>query len=390
MTTILKKLLCLLVLSPALVVAESIGNNATRVLTTTKFEYKLDASNIPRYGSVQTVVDVIDSVIIDRMSQKLSPLEAAQLGDAVLDQVNSEIYSQCFGQGDECVLARSMLTISHNGEKSELSIQFAALRLVQDFLKDFNTSYVDVSTTYMFPKIMQHVAQFDIRGVDIHLKPDNMEIFRATILEVYGDALTAKQRDMNLLDVQYIYQKRVEDKLETHFMISARCRSCTERSFKYTLGTIFDESKEQFQMQLRSSALVKGSFVVAGVTEVDYTWPEEPEFLDSLDETFFVQDISQEVSKEIPWWIIWIGVGLLLVALGLGILLFSIEDMRPWETRRKPAWSNASDTSSDNSNHSRLSISVHELEDDDLDGSNRYEKYNVGSPSNSDGTTYSI
>mmetsp|Transcript_30428 Transcript_30428/g.72977 ORF Transcript_30428/g.72977 Transcript_30428/m.72977 type:complete len:394 (+) Transcript_30428:84-1265(+) len=388
---VLKHLLCLLLLSPAVVRAESI-ENTTRVLTTTKFEYKLDASNIPQYGSVQTVVDVVDSVMIDKMHQKLSPLEAAELGDAVFEQVSSEIYSQCFAQGDQCVLARSMLTVSHNGQKSERFIEFATLRLVQDFIKDFDTRYVDVTTTYMFPKIMQTAVEFDIHGVDFHLNPDNIEIFRETMLEVYGDALSAKQSDMDLLDVQYIYQKKKGDSLETHLMISGTCRSCTERSFKYILGIVFEDSREEFQSQLKLNAFSKGSSELAGVTEAEYSWPEEPEFLDSLDETLFVEDVADEVTnnKEIPWWIIWIGIGILLITLGMGIFLFSLEDMRPWEVKKNKSNSCKScDTSDDNS---QLSLSTkQEFEEVELDGSNPYEKYNVASPTNSDdGTTYAI
>ncbi|CAJ1960380.1 unnamed protein product [Cylindrotheca closterium] len=422
MATILKHVLCLLILAPAVLVrAESsilLENNASssssRVSTTIKFEYKLDASNIPQYGSVQTVVDVIDSVMIDRMQQKLSPLEAAQLGDAVLlDQVKSEIYSQCFAKGDECVMARSMLTISHNGTKSERSLQFAALRLVQEFLKEFDTSYVDVATTYMFPRIIQTAAKFDIHGVNVHLKPNAIEIFRETMLVVYGDALTAKQGSMDLLDIQYNFQEKKQGDddapfLEAHLMISGTCRSCTERSFQYIFDTVFEESRDEFQNQLRLNADSKGISEFAGVTEIAYSWPEEPEFLDSLDETFFVEDVADEVTEEeIPWWIIWIGIGLLLVSLGLGILLFGMDDMRAWETSRRNNENNnntsnnnstsdsstkpiddVSDTSDENSQFTLSSR--YELEEIVMGDSNPYAKHNVGSPSNSDGSTYSI
>lgn len=328
MASMLRNLPCLLVLSSALVSAEYAEKAPARVSTTIKFEYKLDASNIPRYGSVQTVVDAIDSVMIDKMHEKLSPLESEQLGDAVLEHVKSEIYSQCFAKNDECVMARSLLTLSHNGEKSERFIQLAALRLVDEFLKGFNTRYEDVETTYMFPKVIQTVVEFDVFGINIHLNPDNVDIFRDAMMEVFGDALMSKQRDMDILDVQYIYQERKGTGLQAHLMISGICRSCTERSFKYMLETVFDSSKDDFLAKLRENALSEGASEFSGVTAADYSWPEEPEFLDSLDETVFVADVSEEVAiKEIPWWAIWIGIGCFLVSLGFGILLFSRDDL---------------------------------------------------------------
>lgn len=386
MMSLLKIIPCLLALS-TIVLGES-TESTTRVSTTVKFEYKLDASNIPQFGSMQTIVDVIDSVMIDNLNKKLSPLEAAQLGDAELDHVKSEIYSQCFAKGDECVLARSLLTLSHTGSKSERFIHLAALRLVEQFIKDFDTRYVDVTTSYMFPKLMQNVVEFDIHGVDIHLKPDSINIFRETMMKVFGDALMTIQKDMNILDVQYIYQEKKGTGLETHLMISGICRSCTERSFKYMLEVVFDSSKDEFLAQLRSNAALIGSSDFAGVTSAEYDWPKEPEFLG--DESIFVEDIAEEKDKDIPWWAIWIGIGLLLVSLGLGILLFSKDDMSVWEVDKTKKSCTSSDTSDDNS-QSSLS-SRHEFGEITPDGPNSHEKDNGEPPAYMDtiSTKFSI
>jgi hypothetical protein len=323
-----KKYLVLAVLLPALVASNETTTNTPRTEISIQFEYMLEVEGTHKSGSSHLVVAQIDSSILDEFQdefQKTLPAEESpkdgDLPSIFFTEVESDIFGECSftTASGECSLVRTNVLVSYQEEKSERSIEFVTLGLAQNFLADFSARFSNVRSRYMFPRMEQSVAQFTILGVDQHLNSEDIETLESTILEVFGDTLFSVGGDTDILDAKYIYQEQKDNKLEMHMMLTGVCQTCTSESFGEIVDVVVASTLDNFLLDLMENANAIGSTTFDSAASVLYSTPEEPKFLDSLDEDTFVIDESTEITKHS--WFFWFGICAFLI-LGAGIIDF--------------------------------------------------------------------
>jgi hypothetical protein len=320
MTIVSKKYLLLAVLLPALVASET-TTNTPRTEVSVQFEYILEVDGIHKSGSSHLVVAQIDSTIIDEFQKNLPAEESPKDGDLpsiFFTEVESDIFGECSfttAKG-ECSLVRTTVLVSYQEEKSERSVEFVTLGLAQNFLADFSGRFSNVRSKYEFPRMEQSVAQFTILGVDQHLNSEDIETFESTILEVFGATLFSVGGDADILDAKYIYQEQKDNKLEAQMMLTGVCRTCTSESFGAIVDVVVSSTLDNFRLNLMENANAIGSTTFDSAASVLYSTPEEPHFLDSLDEDTFFIDESTETTKH-PWYL-WYAIGAIILILGAG------------------------------------------------------------------------
>jgi hypothetical protein len=323
MTIVSRKCSLLAVLLPALVASET-TTNTPRTEISIQFEHMLEVEGNHKTGSAHLVVAQIDSSILVEFQKNLPAEESSKDGglpSIFFTEVESDIFGECSfsATSGECSLVRTTVLVSYQEEKSERSIEFVTLGLAQDFLADFSAGFSNVRSKYMFPRMEQSVAQFTILGVDQDLNSEDIETLESTILEVFGDTLFSVGGDTDILDAKYIYQEQKDNKLETHMMLTGICQTCTTESFGAIVDVVVASTLDTFRLNLKENANAIGSTTFDSAASVLYSTPEEPQFLDSLDEDTFIIDESTEITKH-PWFF-WYGICAFLI-LGAGINRF--------------------------------------------------------------------
>lgn len=363
MTAIAKTILFLSALLPALCASE-------RAEASVQFDYILEIHGMHDAGASH-ILNQIDSTILGELQDKLSQ-EASSDPDGeptiFFEEVDSDIDGKCTftTESDECALVRSTLLVSYEKETSQRTIEFETLQLVKSFLAGFSSRFSNVRSTYTFPRMEQSVATFTIDGMSQTLNTTEIEILEQTILQVFGDTLFSVGGDTDILDAKYIYQEHKEGKLDTHVMLTGVCRTCTSDSFGAIVDVVVDSTLDQFQENLKENAKAAGSDTFENAASVEYSTPEDPQFLDSLDEDIFLEAHLSETKH--PWFL-WLGVAVIIAMLISGLCLLQKEMKLLKKGDSKVEYTGDTSDSSDDDDG---------MEDVELDNYNTHQRFNAG------------
>lgn len=291
--------------------------------TSVSFEYKLEVSSVQQSGSSQVVLDQIDSMIVSNLQFKLpngESLNPMNEPSVVFKSVNSQIYSECFAQSDECALVRSTVLVSYEGVRSQDALHIVTLHMAKQFLEDYDRNHENVSVKYMFPKVVTTLIDLELSGAVTTMKETDVGVLESTFLQVFGAILFAIEGDTDITSAQYIYQQQLSDSLTTQLRINGVCRTCTSDTFGATVGVIVTSNLDHFTEELQKNTNGIGSSVFDNVKDITYSVPEPPEELPNIEDEKIFDNAPPQVSHAQPWFL-WTGIALAVIILAIAIYI---------------------------------------------------------------------
>lgn len=290
--------------------------------TNVSFEYKLEVSSVEQSGSSQVILDQIDSMIISKLQRNLpngQSLNEMVQPSVVFESINSQIYSECFTQSDECALVRSTVLVSYEGVRSQDALHIVTLHMVKQFLEDYDKNHDNVSVKYMFPIMVTTLIDLELSGAVTTMKETDVAVLESTFLQVFGAILFAIEGDTDITSAQYIYQ-HLTDSLTTQLRINGVCRTCTSDTFGATVGVIVTSNLDHFTEELQKNTNAIGSSVFDNVKEITYSVPEPPKELPNIEDEKIFDNAPPQVSHAQPWFL-WTGIALAVIILAIAIYI---------------------------------------------------------------------
>jgi hypothetical protein len=361
--------------SPSFVAAE-------RTEITVDYEYQLEVNGVNRVGTTEDVLGTIDSQIIGALQEALpngGTSSSEELPNVQYETINSEIFSACFTKSEQCSLVRSSILISYEGEKPEQSVEWVTLRLVQNFLKQYSMQEALVAITYAYPYMVSTLTHFQMDFVRGAMSSTEIEVMRATFLQVFGAIVFAIEGDTEVRDAKFLYQdlfdvRRLQENnimnttevldgnftlngnftldgnftLSMDLQVTGFCRECTSPQFGDVVNNVIIENIEAFGTKLIINSGAVGSSYFDDVTTVSFAVPELPSVLPPMeDDTIFDMEPPYVNTKQ-PWFL-WFGLSMAICIVCIGYCVI---------------WKDRTDLEKDDA----FSTSESELESDDSEG----------------------
>jgi hypothetical protein len=323
------------------------------------FEYQLEVNRTEVTATTQEVLDYIDSTILNTLQSALPNGETQDIEDlpnVLFSGVSSEIFSACFTKSAQCSLVRSTIAITFEGEKPANSVEFVALRLVQDFLKNYTILNANVLASYAYPSIVETLAQFQMDTVSGPMSDADIAVLRETFVEVFGAIVFAIEGDTEVIDAYYVYQDlfEIEDRrlssdnetdsvdttkvnetdsvdttevggeytLSTDLKITGFCRDCTSPQFGDVVNRVIVDNLAAFQSKLKINSNAADSVYFANVATVSFAVPELPSKLPPIEDESIFDSEAPEVQSKTPWFLIFgIAMSVCIICIG-GYMVF--------------------------------------------------------------------
>lgn len=201
--------------------------------------------------------------------------------------VNSNIYSACFTNSDECGLVRTLIVMEYDGDdKPDHSLERVGYQLVQDYLNDLmapatsseqqqqqQQQDVQLRTRYLYPYWVSSKAQFQLSPVTERMSQRDIDIVEISFLQVVGATVGAMEGDTEVVDVQFLYQDLLVldgdgEEVETNsmmtivsktvvqadFTIHGTCRECRDVEFASLLDAIISRQLPALQARIQRNA----------------------------------------------------------------------------------------------------------------------------------------
>lgn len=304
------------------------------------YEYQLEVEDAQRTGSTQEVLEIVDNDIIAEL-QRQFPDVSFDTGLPIVsfESIESEIFSACFTESEQCSLVRSTIQITYEGAKPQKSVQYVTLQKIQEYLELATQEKNQVLLSYNYPTIVSSLAQFKMTPVDGHMSDSDVQVMEDTFLEVFGAIIFAIEGDTEVDDASFLYQDLVagssEDlTLSTDLQVTGYCRDCTSQDFENMVVSVINENIPAFQSKMRGNTNAVGSSYFDPVSDIQFQVPGLPSALPPIDDESIFDNEASTVRNSQPWFL-WFGVGMALCILGLGSCVIA-KDQSEYEIDEKP------------------------------------------------------
>eukprot|EP00339_Tiarina_fusa_P013875 CAMPEP_0117012540 /NCGR_PEP_ID=MMETSP0472-20121206/10532_1 /TAXON_ID=693140 ORGANISM="Tiarina fusus, Strain LIS" /NCGR_SAMPLE_ID=MMETSP0472 /ASSEMBLY_ACC=CAM_ASM_000603 /LENGTH=416 /DNA_ID=CAMNT_0004715635 /DNA_START=179 /DNA_END=1429 /DNA_ORIENTATION=- len=304
------------------------ASESNRTDVSVSFEFQLEVNNTQVTGTTQEVLDDIDSTILSSLQTTLpnGAPDGDELPNVQFSGVSSEIFSACFTKSAQCSLVRSSIAITYEGDKPEHSVEFVALRLVQDFLKNFSILNANVLASYAFPSMVETLAQFKMDSVSGRMSDTDISVLRETFVEVFGAIVFAIEGDTEVIDAKFVYQDlfEINDRrlspanqtyvehteengeytLSTDLKVTGFCRDCTSPQFGEVVNGVIVDNLIAFQSKLKINGNAVDSVYFTNVTSISFAVPELPSKLPPIEDESIFDGEAPVVKSKVPWFLI--------------------------------------------------------------------------------------
>eukprot|EP00934_Nitzschia_sp_Nitz4_P000844 Nitzschia sp. Nitz4//scaffold125_size66327//14193//15359//NITZ4_006126-RA/size66327-processed-gene-0.11-mRNA-1//1//CDS//3329534598//844//frame0 len=326
------KLLHLLFLALTLGVANAEQRNSVSIT----YEFQLEVGKISIAGTTEEVLTEMDSEILGALQPNLPTLsEETGLPLVQFESINSEIFSACFTNNDECSLVRSTMTISFEGDKPEHSVVFVSLRMVQDYLNEVSDTLNSIWTTFTYPSMVSSLAQFQMKVVHAPMNDTEKQVLEETFEEVFGAIIFAMEGDTEVAQADFLYQNLLglEDDvfaqggsvLSTDMQIAGYCRDCSADDFETVVVNVIEDNMAAFRNKLILNSNKLGSTYFDTVESITFDVPELPTSLPPIGDLSIFDEDPPQVKNRQPWFL-WVGMTLAICVIGFGGYGLAVED----------------------------------------------------------------
>jgi hypothetical protein len=280
-------------------------NNTVEV----EFEYQLEVQDTTTSGTTADVLDYIDENMMGDLRGKLPGVNAEGIPRVEFVGIQSEIYSVCFTDSDECSLVRSSIKVVVQEKKSEQAAEYVTLELVQSYLDQISSSNKGLTTTYGYPSIVSSLAEFQMSYVDGRMTDREIKILEKRFMEVFGAIVLAIEGDTEIRDVKFLYQALLADSVNTpsgtssmtaDLRIAGYCRDCTSLDFQTIVVEVIEENTPAFMNKLRTDS---NSTYFSGVTNITCSVPQLPDPLGPVSDASIFDKKVPVVNNKQPWFL---------------------------------------------------------------------------------------
>jgi hypothetical protein len=323
-----------------------LAENRTEVVV--NFEFQLEVFEQAITGSTSDVLVLIDDDILPNLQATLpnggtsGPDEEPNVK---FETIESEIFSACFTNSDECSLISSNVLVSYEGVKPDHSVELVTLDLVQDFLKQYSVKSSNILITYMYPSIVSTLTQFSIGPVSGPMGDTEVMVLETTFEEVFGAIVFAIEGDTEVMDAQFLYQdifdienrrlqtneSDIEDQfnetertyteigygLQADLLVKGKCRDCTSPQFGNVVNGVIEKNLVSYQNKLRLNGQAASSDYFDNITSVAFAAPELPDMLPPIEDDTIFDSEPPKTDTEQPWFLFFgISIGVCVVLIG--------------------------------------------------------------------------
>lgn len=308
---------------------------AKRSTVSVSFEYQLEVADIVKTGSTQDVLNMIDEEILGELQSNL-PTISGSTGKFLVEfaSIDSDIYTACFTENDQCSLVRSTVVVSYEGDKPVHSVEFVTLQFIQDYLeaktKDESNQ---IFALYTYPSYVTSLAKFQLLLVDDRMTEAEIQVLEETFEEVFGAIIFAIEGDTEVVDAVFLYQDlyEIDDVfaqggylLSTDMQVAGYCRDCLQTQFEKIVVNVILENMSAFQNKLVLNSNAVGSTYFDAVRSISFQVPELPTTLPPVEDESIFDEEPPVVKNKQPWFL-WFGISLVFCVLGLGGFFISRE-----------------------------------------------------------------
>lgn len=304
-----------------------------RTNVSVSFEYQLEVSDSKQLGSTRDQLDLIDSAMLGVLQTELPLRENSGRPKVQFESIESEIFSACFTENDECSLVRSTISISYVGDKPKHSVEFVTLRMVQDYFNATSIANNNIYTTYTFPTLVSSLAQFRMWTVTERMNDDEIKVMEETFEEVFGAIVFAIEGDTEVVDSTFLYQDLLKNNasfegeglvLSTDLLVAGNCRDCTDAQYEEVIVKVINDNIPAFRNKLRINANAIGSDYFNTVEGILFNVPELPTDLPPIEDMSIYDKQAPDVRNPQPWFL-WFGVSVATLILCFGACLIATD-----------------------------------------------------------------
>lgn len=288
-----------------------------------EFEYQLEIQNSERAGSTADALNIIDGAILERLQRSLPDRVNGSQNGALLvnfNTIQSEIFSACFTDNDECSLVRSKIEVVYQEGKLEHSVEAVTLQLVEDYLASISMGNNDIIASFAYPTMVSSLAQFRMTTVLGRMTDTEIKVLEDTFTEVFGAIVFAMEGDTDVIDVKFLYQDllgSLDQTLSADLRISGYCRECSMAQFEQIVGDVITQNIPAFQNKLTRNSNALGSSYFDGVSTTQFSVPELPETLPPIGDTSIYDQSAPTVDNKQPWFL-WFGISMAILVICCG------------------------------------------------------------------------
>jgi hypothetical protein len=305
------------------------GLAESRTEVVVSFEFQLEVFNEYQTGSTSQILELIGEDILPNLQEILPNGGISGTNeepDVKFETIESEIFSACFTDSDQCSLIKSNVLVSYEGVRPAHSVELVTLKLVQDFLKQFSVKSNNVVITYMYPSTVSTLTQFSIAPVRGPMGDNEVMVLETTFAQVFGAIVSAIEGDTEVIDAQFLYQDIFDHEnrrlqaddvfnrtgrtttetrhvLQADLLVTGQCRDCTSPQFGDVVNKVIENNLVAFQNKLRLNGIAASSEFFDNISSVTFAVPQLPDFLPPIeDDTIFDSEPPTADAKQ-PWFL---------------------------------------------------------------------------------------
>jgi hypothetical protein len=375
----------------------------SRARVTVTYEYQLEVFRSTDASlavlSANDVLDRIDLALVDGL-QEMLPNDGLTINSQTMnvefDEVSSEIYSACFTSSDECSLVRSQLDIAVEGEKPKNSVERVATRLIRDYLKNYSKMNPGVNITCVYPFWVESLVEFRLGPVDSIMTETEIEVMEETIFEVFGAVIFAMESDTEMMDTEFIYQKKLQKPisksvirsssdqssppmaLKVNFDTVGICRECSKVEFASVVEGVINANLGPFHNKLQVNGAFANSTYFENVETILFDFPSLPEGLPPIDDDAIYDFQPPQTSQAYPWYFYFgFSMSICILLSGLFVIYKDRSDLSMEKDEDEFSTASESDSSLRSDGDTKVE-EYHVEEDEEASGNNTsLEEYQV-------------
>lgn len=292
------------------------------------FEYQLEVEDVQSTGSTTDALEIVDGTILDRLQKNFPQKDDTGAFLVEFNTIESQIFSACFTDNDQCSLVRSSIEVVYDAGKPEHSVEFVTLQLVQDFLASISMGKKGVFASYAYPSMVSSLAQFQMNIVMDRMTDTEIKVLEATFAEVFGAIVFAMEGDTEVVDVKFLFQDLLgsfAQTLSAELRIAGYCRDCTMAQFEQIVVDTINGNLPAFQTKLKVNSNALNSTYFDRVSSITFSVPELPETLAPIGDASIFDETPPTVENKLPWFL-WFGVALAILVICCGCYMIFREN----------------------------------------------------------------